>query len=63
MHILNFRNMHINLLVYGAPRHEFFYGNYNAEYFHEFCDIDTTVDLEVLFKERDKMGDKELILM
>lgn len=53
MHLLNFRNEGINLLVYGAPRHEWFYGHWDLEYYHEFCDVDTTMDEEVIIKERD----------
>ena len=41
MHILNFRGTGQNFLVYGAPRHEYFYGRFNSEFFHQVCHFDT----------------------
>ena len=34
---LNYKNTKLNILIYGAPMHEFFWGQYNNEYYHEFC--------------------------
>lgn len=34
---LNHQNTRENVIIYGAPMHEYFYGKYNNEYFHEFC--------------------------
>lgn len=54
MHIMNYKYLGENYIVYGAPRHEYFYGPYESEWFHEFCSRDTALNLEILFKLRDK---------
>lgn len=37
MHYMNVLNTGINVLVYGAFAHEFFYGPFQSEWFHKFC--------------------------
>lgn len=34
---LNYANNGTSVLIYGAPMHEYFYGSFNNEYYHEFC--------------------------
>ena len=35
-----------NFVAYGAPKHEYFYGQFKSEFFHEFCDTDTSLNRE-----------------
>lgn len=50
MHIFNHAKSEWNFIVYGSPRHEYFYGQFNLEYYHEFCFGDTTLNMEALMK-------------
>lgn len=34
---LNYRRSKENFVIYGAPMHEYFYGKFNDEKYHEFC--------------------------
>lgn len=35
---LNYKGTGDNYVIYGAPMHEYFYGKFNSEWFHQFCD-------------------------
>jgi hypothetical protein len=42
-HYLNYRNSKENLIIFGAPIHEYYWGQYDNEEYHEFCfkDVNT----------------------
>lgn len=46
--LLNYRYTNENIVVYGAPQHEFFYGKFNNEQYHEFCYKEVSLNLRVL---------------
>lgn len=51
---LNFLNNGTSILVYGAPMHEYFYGMYDAEFYHEFCERKIEVDRTSLYKLKEE---------
>ena len=44
----NYRRSDLNILIYGAPMHEYFWGEYNAEFYHEFCAFKETLRYDYL---------------
>ena len=54
---LNYRRSSLNVLIYGAPMHEYFWGMYNNEYFHEFCSSKEILRYDLLgLKKTDILG-------
>jgi len=44
MRWLDYKQSGLNILLYGAPAHEYFYGKFDNEYFHEFCALNILVN-------------------
>ena len=45
---LNYKETGENIIIYGAPQHEYFYDKFNNEIYHEFCYPEISVDLKLL---------------
>lgn len=47
-HYLDYQNTGENIVIYGAPLHEYFYEQFDNEMYHEFCYPEISTDLKLL---------------